>query len=388
MENKLDINNKIVTKCLKSYLTGKKYFNTDIDKSYDYFKQCIIIMNDIRSRNIKLEDELSLLMDETETECSKFLTLTIESTIDRPILPCVKIEADVDKNNLFEMIETGCIDKLKSKHYGTIDFAVYNESGLTPLHYAIKYGDTTFLKLAFKLGANVDQTNKFGHTLLEYACLEKDPNLINFLMSYGADMKKHLLFREGRKYFNKSTSIDTALLEKIVLETQKNTNKVKYLEFVFNYIDPVSHIDIDYCDQETTLKSAATISFSKLIENIDSILQDLPEESANTYCMILREELESNLQVKLGCPNNKIDLILYNLVPFINYGENIKYNWLISLEVKYVILKILRNKARINTIELKKELKELLYNSYIRENIVPEGLIQTVVLQWINKIKV
>ena len=30
-----------LTKCLKSYLTAKKYYDSDIDKSLEYFKQCI-----------------------------------------------------------------------------------------------------------------------------------------------------------------------------------------------------------------------------------------------------------------------------------------------------------------------------------------------------------
>ena len=34
---------KRINKCLKSYLIAKKYYDTDIDKSYDYFKQCIKI---------------------------------------------------------------------------------------------------------------------------------------------------------------------------------------------------------------------------------------------------------------------------------------------------------------------------------------------------------
>ena len=38
--------------------------------------------------------------------------------------------------------------------------------------------------------------------------------------------------------------------------------------------------------------------------------------------------------------------------------------------------------------ELKKELKEFLYLSYIKPEIIPEGLIQIIVLQWVCKIKV
>ena len=30
--------NKKVLKCLKSYLTAKKYYESDVEKSFDYFK--------------------------------------------------------------------------------------------------------------------------------------------------------------------------------------------------------------------------------------------------------------------------------------------------------------------------------------------------------------
>jgi hypothetical protein len=46
-----------IKKCLKSYLTGKKYYNSDIDKSYQYFKQCAIILNDLKKDNL-VNDEL------------------------------------------------------------------------------------------------------------------------------------------------------------------------------------------------------------------------------------------------------------------------------------------------------------------------------------------
>jgi superfamily I DNA and RNA helicase len=38
----------IVKKCLKSYLVAKKYYNDDIDKSYQYFKQCKILLEQLK----------------------------------------------------------------------------------------------------------------------------------------------------------------------------------------------------------------------------------------------------------------------------------------------------------------------------------------------------
>ena len=118
------------------------------------------------------------------------------------------------------------------------------------------------------------------------------------------------------------------------------------------------------------------------------MINDFDEIKRNTFLTIIKEELSNDLIFKLGCPTNKIEILLYNLVPFIDYDHKLSLNWLISLEIKFIILKILKNKIKINTSELKKELKEFLYLSYIKPDIIPEGLIQIIVLQWVCKIKV
>jgi hypothetical protein len=299
--------------------------------------------------------------------------MTIENTIEKPIIRKNKFknyEPNEETNELFNIIETGDIAKINNYKYGDIDFKTYNNAGLTPLHMAIHCGDTSFLKKCFILGAPIDITNKYGHTLLEYACLENDPNMIDFLYFYGADMKKHLVFREGKKYFNNGDNIDIILLE------------IKYLEFVFNYIDKNQKLDIMY---EVDKKE---LTIYDLVIRLDKLLCCLKKEARQTYIDILKEELSFNLMDKLGCPTNKLEILLYNLVPFIGYTENLKLNWLLSLEIKYLILKILKNKKKINTKELKEELKININDTYIKNNIVPEGLIQVLLEQWNLKIKV
>lgn len=378
----------IIKKCLKSYLTGKKYYETDIDKSYEYFKQCIRILNDMKEKNISFNDNFTNIIEETETECSKFIFISIEKTIEKPLIKTVF--PSTDNKKLFEIIETGNIQKLKEYSYNSIDFNIYNEEGLTPLHYAIKFGDVSFLKHSFKLGACIDQTNKFGHTLIEFACLEKDPNMINFLIMHGADMKKHLRFREGKKYFNNGNQIDISLIEKIILNfgQEQSAYTIKQLGFLFNYIKETDPINIEYCDLNNSTIPQKKILFIELVKKLDEYLETIDKEQAETYISIIKEELNYDLLFKLGCPINKLHIILYNLVPFIDYQDNLKLNWLISIEIKYIILKILKNKLKINTTQLKQELTELLYSSYIKPEIIPAGLVQLIVSPWIYKIKV
>jgi ankyrin repeat protein len=371
-------NNKIITKCLKSYLIGKKNMDNNNEKSFEYFKQCSQILNDIKEYNIIIEDKYNNIIEETETECYKHLTNSIYKHIEEPNNNINNINL-----NLFELIETGNINELKKYKYGEINFKIYNDQGLTPLHYTIKCGDTGILKYFLEIGAKIDETTNYGHTLLEYACLEKDPNMINFLSNHGANMKKHLDFRENKLYNNKTDQIDCALLQKIILNNKLDliTYKIKYLNFIFKYFDSEKYIDIEF------IKNNEKIKFKTFIINLDYLLNSFDDISRNTFISIIDEELNYNLICKLGCPTNKLDILLYNLVPFITY-EKLQLNWVISIEIKYLILKILKNNKKINTKQLKNELFENLFNIYIKTNIIPNELIKIIVSQWIYKIKV
>ena len=56
-----------------------------------------------------------------------------------------------------------------------------------------------------------------GNTLLEYACLKKDPNIIAFMASHGSNMQKHLFFRKGdTKHYLHKSDIDMAILLKLI----------------------------------------------------------------------------------------------------------------------------------------------------------------------------
>jgi len=371
----------IVKKCLKSYLVAKKYYNDDIDKSYQYFKQCKILLEQLKKNKKIIDDNI---LEETEIECNKYISNVILNYIEKPI---TNINTNCENNILFDMIEEGNIDYLKKLKYGDINFNIYNSQGLTPLHYATKYGDMTFIKHALKLGASIDQTNIYGNTLLEFACLEKDPNMINFLLEYGASMQKHLIFRESKKYFNQGTHIDIILLEKYIMDFELDTSYNNYLDWIFKYINKDYKIELEYADTNITI-SKEHILFESVINQLNKLLHSLNDEYRNTYINIIKEELDYELVFKLGCPTNKIDIILYNLIPFINYNETFHLIWLISYEIKYLIFKIFKNKSKINFKELKNELLKLIYDIYIKDNIISEGLLQIIILQWISKINI
>uniref|UniRef100_A0A6C0DAH9 Uncharacterized protein n=1 Tax=viral metagenome TaxID=1070528 RepID=A0A6C0DAH9_9ZZZZ len=376
----MDITNKLLKKYFILHQNGKNSFVNDKEKSYDYFKDSLLVLDELKKNhfdNIKKHREL---LEESESDCYKYINLTIESSIETEYNK-TKV---YDNASLLKSIKCGSLDEIKSAKYGQIDFkeCISNQ---TILHHAIKHGDTTFLKYAFKLGARVDLTNSEGYTLLEYACLEEDPNMIEFLGNYGADMKKHLYFRDGTiKYKNKNDSIDISILLKIILSYSNSIddNYEKMNNQIYNKIKLIKNsIDLN---QKINLND---YTYNDMFNCLSLLLNRLPEESSMTYLNIITEELSFILNNKLGCPTNKLEIILVNLVPFIEYPFTISIDWIISLELKFLIIKLIK-KNKINSLDIKKELINQLWDKYIKTNIIQEDYLGCLISQWISKIKV
>ena len=366
IENKVDNNleNDKIKKCLKSYLMGKKYIETDKDKAFEYFKQSLKYLGTIKTKEVPYKD----ILLETETECNKYISLTVERTIEKP-------KKKIENIDLFDIIEKGHLKELKKIKPYEVDFKRYDESGNTPIHKAIKYGDITFLKIAFKLGAPIDITNKSNNTSLEFACLERDPNMINFLLKNGSDMRKHLFFRDGeKKYENRQNYIDCAIILKIIF-TYPEVEILEELKFVLNFFKPESRIGFD------------DYTFNNLLRCLSSLLSNINLDYKETYVNIIRDELNYPLKESLGCPYNKLEILLTYLNPFIDYPFNISEDWYINLELKYLIIKLLKEKPIFNS-EIKNNLINYLWENYVKNNIFQEEYLGNLISQWVSKIKV
>jgi len=372
----MDDTNILLNKYFKIYKEGKKSLKENKEQAFEYFKESLELLSELKKNHKNNIKKHKNILDESESECHKYITLTIESSIETEINEITKI----NNNNLLKYLETGNLDLIKKAKYGQINFKelINNQ---TILHWAIKYGDTTFLKCAFKLGARIDTVNSNGHTLLESACIEQDPNMIEFLGLYGANMRKHLYFRDGTiKYNIINDSIDINILLKIILsyissdiinKNNKIYNKLKMIENTFDLNEKININDY---------------TFSDLFKSLGNLLNKLPEENALSYLNIISEELSYNLSNKLGCPINKLELLVVNLVPFIEYPFNISIDWVISLELKYLILKIIKNKLK--NVDIKKDLIENIWSIYIKNEIIQEDYLGCLLSQWIAKIKV
>jgi ankyrin repeat protein len=370
----------LLKKYFKSYMEGKNNINKNNDKALEFFKESLELLHELKKNHSNKIKKHKNIIDKTESECNKGISLTIESSIESEFN---KSETKININSLLVNLTSGNLDLIKNAKFGQINFKEIINNKDTILHHAVKFGDTTFLKYAFKLGARIDTTNIAGNTLLEYACLEQDPNLISFLGLHGANMQKHLYFRDGTtKNITLNDSIDINILLKLIISympTQKYNekqinnkifNKLKLIENSINLNEKINFNNNTYKD---------------LFTGLIYLLHKLPEESAIDYLNIVSEELSYIIvNNKLGCPPNKLEIILSSLVPFIDYPFNISIDWIISLELKFLILKLIKN----NTIDIKKELIESLWEIYIKNEIIQEDYLGCLISQWIVKIKV
>lgn len=364
MDNKINISNEEkIKKCLKSYLTGKKYFDTDKNKAFEYFKQSLKYLVVIENK-----DEYKDILKDTESECNKMISLTVEQSIEKP-------SPQLSQTDLFELIETGNVEELKKKKSHHLNFYIYDENGNTPLHKAVKFGDTTFIKCCLKLGCPVDIVNKEGLTLLEYACLERDPNIINFLLKNGSNMKKHLFFRDGeKKHFQTQNYMDVAIIIKLVL-LYSPIDDIDDLKFLFNYF------------KENDLIGFNEITYKDFLKHLQSLLNKLNPHSKEAYLTLIRDELIFPLKSSLECPNNKLELLLVYLVPFIDYVYNLTIDWCIHAELKFFFIRLLKEYRQINEKE-KYIVLSYVWDNYVKNNLIEDEYLGNLIFQWISKIKV
>lgn len=340
----------ILKKAIKLYITGKKTYETDKTKAVKLFESSIEILNQIKQSN-----NFQQLIQTTEADCIKYIKTS---------------------QNIFELIKKNDLEEIKRLEH--INFREIDTNGNTALHYAIDIGDTGILKEILKKGGMIDTINGNGNTLLEYACLKNDPNIIQFILSHGANMEKHLFFRKGdTKWYLHKSDIDMAILLKLIIiniNTRSLTNnkltKFKFLEKYFGLSDLIG------LDKYTV--NDMIIGLNNMFSNKD--------ESYTHYSNILIEELNAFDENKdlIKCIYNKIDIVLSNLVPFINYPFNIASIFILKNEIKHIVKNILKNNKK----EFKNILMSTLYETYIVNNLYPEDYIGIIVYNILSKINI
>ena len=342
---------KILKKGIDLYIKGKK------EQSPEILKESLQCLNNIKK--LKKFNKYDELINLTETECSKYL----------------KKNSNKNEINYFKLICKGKLEFFNNFKVNQINFNIYNHEGLTPLHYCIKMGDMRILKKFLLLGGKINSSNKNGNTLLEYACIEKDPNSIKFIILHGADMKKHLYLRDGTKYDIKNDDIDSAILQKNILDVKKNEVNKKF-EFLYQYFD---HNDLIHINQFT---------FEDILKGLTFIFKHTPEHYIDNYINIIKDEMNFEFRNSILCPSKKIDILLFNLVPFINYPFNVSSEHILINEIKYLIKLVFKNNTNNINKKNSKKLINILWKKYINKKLFTQDYIGILTNQLLSKINI
>ena len=114
----------------------------------------------------------------------------------------------------------------------------------------------------------------------------------------------------------------------------------------------------------------SSITIENLLTGISHSIDDI---SLKNYLDIVLEELSYDLNDELFCYKNKVEVLIYNLVPFIEYEFNLTQENVFLMEL-YFLKKKYNNKELIN----------ILFEKYI-EKILPEDFIGVQIKKIINK---
>ena len=343
---------------IQNYLKAKKSKNNR-KKFLIYLERIILLLN----KNINIIDSNKEYIDIIKEYTYENIAYLINKSLSK---------SDKFANQaVFNLISEGKLDSITDTE-SVYNYEIYNNEGLTPLHRCINVGDTTILKELLKKGEKIDLVNKDGHTLLEYACLQKDPNIICFLLNHGADMQKHLHFRNNMKIHLSINDIDTANIAKICLIEKESNNKID-LSFLFEYIKPTTRIGLD------------DIEFKDFINNISNVISNLPTDSQNSIITIWKEELSYQLRNQLGCPTNYLEIVLLNMVPFIEYKFNISNQNILTNEIIILIKHLILKNNYIFDTKFSKQLIDKIWCDY--KNILSYDYLGIIINHIFSKVK-
>lgn len=318
---------------------------------------------------------------------SNFKKLQIANELfDKNIKKSIKCFKNILKiENLDENIVNECKEKLYYiKIYNTItkgdiktlqsfkfnNKILYNNKN-NLLHHCIDCGDLKMFKILLKLGGHVNMINN-SNTLLEYACMKKDPNIVNFLLNNGANLEKHIFLRKNTKnMIINFDDIDILIILKIILfnNLKCKIDNIKFLKNNFNFLK-------NYFTNEIKI-GINNFKLDALIIGLNYLFYQ--KKSYNTYKNILIEELNYNFNSNFFCPVRKLDIVLINIIPFINYPFNLTSEFVIFNDLKFTI------KKYYNHDNFKNILYSYLVDYYVKKNITTLDHLGLIVYKILNK---
>lgn len=338
---------------LRFYIDGKKLIKTDKKKTLELFKKSLENITKFKLLQTEnLDNEKLNILTATENECKKY----IENYKD--------IFSLISQNDIYQIKN---LPKILERNI----FVELNSKGNTILHHCIDIGDNTILKELLKKGGNINQVNNDGHTLLEYACLKKDPNMINYLITLGANLKKHIYFRgKDKVLFLTRSDIDAAIILKVIINNSKKSQSNELFSFLSEYLSWNQLIGLE----NYTVKDLS-YGLSHMFKNKKSFIH---------YKNIINDDLNLFKSSNIKKSYDKIDIIIFNLIPFISFPFNISNNYIIKNELKFLIKKNIKK----NPNNYKEIILNDIFDIYIKSELYTEDFIGILICQILNKLNI
>lgn len=431
---------KLTQDTFNLYTKAKKYFDeTKYQKSFELFGKVIFnlytIKKNLNSNTIdnKVKYSLNLKVEEALKKSSEyikeleFIDKELSSDEDSDILSS-NYSQENNKEILTYSMEGDIIKviELTKEH---INLNITNLLGETPLHLAVKNGDTRMTELLLKNGAEINNVTDYGLTVMEIACVNKDFKMISLLQDYGCRLDKLINLRDNQNNNPgklKSNKIDLILTIKNLL---KNIQPLKISK-------TDSFFQIKECIISCSLSDKKKISVLGILDNIeksnkqigwndiqeDDIMQIIWNsihskhfiKSKDDIINCLIEELYycKNIDNKenICCPSTACERIIYSLAGFNPEVIDINLNCIINYELLMYAMKFKekllseKDNSFLNTYnsayfteeqevkmtEFDKEFKKLLFDElediYVKTGIMKKKELNMNLNKWINSI--
>ena len=421
------------------YTKAKKYFDDKkFQKSFELFGKVIFNLYDIKKNlnNNKIDDKIKNSLNEKVEEALKksseyikeleFIDKELSSDEDSEIISS-NYSQENNKDILTFSMEGDIVQV--SELIDKVNLNITNLLGETPLHLAVKNGDTRMTELLLKNGAEINNVTDYGLTVMEIACVNKDFKMIALLQDYGCRLDKLINLRDNQNNNPgklKSNKIDLILTVKKLLSSVQPL-KISKTDSFFQIKEAI--INCTLSDKKKILilgildnieKSNKQIGWNDIQE--DDIMHIIWNaihskhfaNSKNDIINCLIEELYycKNIGQKdnLCCPSTAYERIIYSLAGFNPEVININLNCIINYELVLYTMKFKQNLLSkkdenfLNTYnsayytedqenqidEFDKEFKKLLIDDledhYVKTGIMKKKELNMNLNKWINSV--
>lgn len=369
-------------KILKAYISLTKAETPDEKKFYLDF-----IVNKYQEALASCPDEFKKDLIRCFDKVSKKYNIETKS---KPVtLPSnaftVQETSEIDGeeiSEIFTLIKHGDLKALETwvEAKSPINWKIYDKDGRTPLHLAITQGDLSICHLLLKNGCSINIPNLKGLTPLEQACINHDPNLVNFMISMGASVKKYVALRDKSKgVLLFDDDIDFVLCLKEILKYEP----IDWYAWILKENQKFKIIDSDKINDILNWPlwekkvGWGEWKWNEIINHYAGFIKNYPG-----LIPIVLDELNYETKDLISCPSN----ILKGLVLFTWFCHNFQFNCSSSWVINHELITLASHYYNKYNDEWKDKFLEKIENDYVKTGLYSEDYLGILVSPWLNKL--